>query len=84
MDKFFAFASTGVAKTNAKSSQDGVTPEGRPYKIRYGYAPVRSNPNSREFCKKMEKANKVYRKEDILAMGSRQVNAGFGPRGDRS
>ena len=81
MDKFFAFASTGVAKTNAKSSQDGVTPEGRPYKIRYGYAPKRNNPNSREFCKKMEKANKVYRKEDILAMGSRRVNAGFGPRG---
>ena len=81
MEKFFAFASTGVANTNAKSSQDGVTPEGRPYKIRYGYAPVRSNPDSRSFCQKMETAKKVYRKEDIISMGSRQVNAGFGPNG---
>ena len=81
MEKFFAFASTGTAFPNAKSKQDGVTPEGRIYKVRYGYAPEKAGSNSREFCKKMIGAKKVYRKEDILEMGNRSVNAGFGPQG---
>lgn len=81
MDKFFAFASTGTAFPNAKSSQDGVTPFGRPYKVRYGYSPEQAGSNSREFCKKMIGAKKVYRKEDILEMGSKVVNAGFGKGG---
>ena len=81
MEKFFAFASTGTAFPNAKSKQDGITPEGRPYKVRYGYAPEKAGSNSREFCKKMVSAKKVYRKEDILEMGNRSVNAGFGPQG---
>ena len=67
MEKFFAFASTGTAFPNAKSSQDGVTPFGRPYKVRYGYSPESAGSNSREFCKKMIGAKKVYRKEDIQA-----------------
>jgi hypothetical protein len=37
--------------------------------------------NSREFCKKMVAADKVYRKEDIVRMGSQVVNAGWGARG---
>ena len=88
MEKFFAFASTGTAFPNAKSKQDGVTPEGRPYKVRYGYAPEKAGSNSREFCKKMISAKKVYRKEDIIAMGDKVVNdlsangKGFGPNGD--
>ena len=81
MEKFFAFASTGTAFPNAKSTQDGVTPEGRPYKVRYGYAPEQAGSNSREFCKKMISAKKVYRKEDILEMGNKAVNAGFGVGG---
>ena len=81
MEKFFAFASTGVARPNAGSSQDGVTPSGRPYKVRYGYAPDTFGDNSREFCKKMVNASKVYRKEDILAMKEKAVNKGFGPKG---
>jgi hypothetical protein len=88
MEKFFAFASTGTAFPNAKSTQDGVTPEGRPYKVRYGYAPEQAGSNSREFCKKMIIAKKVYRKEDIQAMSEKVVNEvsangkGFGPNGD--
>jgi hypothetical protein len=35
----------------------------------------------REFCNKMVNANKVYRKEDIIAMESQAVNAGFGVKG---
>ena len=81
MEKFFAFASTGTAFPNAKSSQDGVTPFGRPYKVRYGYSPESAGSNSREFCKKMIGAKKVYRKEDILEMGNKAVNAGFGKGG---
>jgi len=81
MEKFFAFASTGTAFPNAKSSQDGVTPFGRPYKVRYGYSPEQAGSNSREFCKKMVSAKKVYRKEDILSMSTKAVNAGFGVGG---
>jgi hypothetical protein len=77
----YAFASTGAAFPNAKSSQDGVTDEGRRYKVRYAYAPNATKANSREFCKKMVNASKVYRKEDIERMGGQAVNAGFGPEG---
>jgi hypothetical protein len=77
----YAFASTGSAFPNAKSSQDGVTDEGRRYKVRYAYAPESTKANSREFCKKMVNASKVYRKEDIERMGGQAVNAGFGPEG---
>jgi hypothetical protein len=81
MEKFFAFASTGTAFPNSKSKQDGVTPFGRPYKVRYSYSPNQAGSNSREFCKKMISAKKVYRKEDILEMGNKAVNTGFGEGG---
>jgi hypothetical protein len=77
----YAFASTGSAFPNAKSSQDGVTEEGKRYKVRYAYAPEATKANSREFCKNMVSAGKVYRKEDIERMGSQAVNAGFGEGG---
>ena len=77
----YAFASTGSAFPNAKSSQDGVTAEGKRYKVRYAYAPNDTKTNSREFCKKMIAAGKVYRKEDVLRMDGQAVNEGFGPRG---
>jgi hypothetical protein len=77
----YAFASTGSAFPNAKSSQDGVTAEGKRYKVRYAYAPNDTKTNSREFCKKMVSAGKVYRKEDIERMDGQAVNAGFGPQG---
>jgi hypothetical protein len=77
----YAFASTGSAFPNAKSDQDGVTEEGKRYKVRYAYAPETTKTNSREFCKKMVSAGKVYRKEDVLRMSSQAVNAGFGVEG---
>jgi len=77
----YAFASTGSAFPNAKSSQDGVTAEGKRYKVRYAYAPEATKANSREFCKKMVSAGKVYRKEDVLRMDGQAVNEGFGPQG---
>jgi hypothetical protein len=80
----YAFSSTGSAFPNAKSSQDGVTEEGKRYKVRYAYAPESAalqKKNSREFCKKMIAAGKVYRKEDIERMDGQAVNAGFGISG---
>jgi hypothetical protein len=49
------------------------------FKIRYKYA-GNQNPE-REFCAKMMKADKVYRKEDIELAGSKVVNAGLGLKG---
>jgi len=74
-------ASTGSAKSNAKSGQDGENKEGFKYKVRYQYAPLESDGSSREFCNKMVAAKKVYRKEDIIAMSSKSVNPGWGPDG---
>ena len=49
--------------------------------VRYQYAPLKTSADSREFCKKMVSAKKVYRKEDIIKMGDMSVNAGFGEGG---
>tara|TARA_R100000781_G_scaffold113956_1_gene83611 strand:- start:354 stop:2114 length:1761 start_codon:yes stop_codon:yes gene_type:complete len=74
-------ASTGKAIPNAKSDQDEVTNELKAFRVRYQYAPLSTQANSRQFCKKMVAAAKLYRKEDIIAMGNKPVNAGWGPRG---
>lgn len=80
LSKIWNFVSTGTARPNAKSKQD-KTIDGVPYKVRYRYSPLKAGENSREFCKKMVAADKLYRKEDIIAMGSRAVNAGWGEGG---
>jgi len=77
LDKMLGLASTGRANPNAKSDQDEQVDETF-FKVRYQYAPLTTKSNSREFCKKMVSAKKVYRKEDIERMGSQAVNAGFG------
>ena len=49
-------------------------------KVRYKYASTgQAKGESRDFCSMMERANRVYRKEDIEGAGA--VNAGFGPNG---
>lgn len=73
-EKLFQLASTGMANPNAKSSQDG-----QDYIVRYKY--VGSDIPKRDFCRKMIQAGKIYRKEDIIAMENKAVNAGWGPRG---
>jgi hypothetical protein len=80
LDKMVGLASTGRAIPNAKSDQDDSV-ESVQFKVRYQYAPLKTSENSREFCKKMVNAKKIYRKEDILKMGSQPVNAGWGPNG---
>ena len=71
--------STGTANPRAKSEQD-KTIDGFKFITRYRYdGGVKDN--TREFCKKMVAANKVYRKEDIERMSKQAVNAGWGPKG---
>jgi hypothetical protein len=80
LDKMIGLASTGTARPNAKSEQDGEV-EDMKFKVRYQYAPLRTSANSRDFCKKMVSAKKIYRKEDIMSMSRRAVNAGWGKGG---
>ena len=68
-------ASTGTARPNANSSQDGEN-----FIVRYKYVGNISK-DTREFCSKMVTAKKVYRKEDIIQLDNRVVNAGWGPEG---
>lgn len=63
--------STGTARPNASSEQDGKL-----FKSRYRYG-GNASPE-RDFCKKMMSANKLYRKEDIQMMSQKNVNPGFG------
>ena len=80
LDKMIGLASTGTARPNANSEQDGEV-EDMKFKVRYQYAPLKTQSNSREFCKKMVNAKKIYRKEDITQMSTRVVNAGWGLNG---
>ena len=85
LDKMLKLTSTGRAYPNAKSEQDGTSKQqsqqGVEFLVRYTYSPKKVNANSREFCRKMVAADKVYRKEDILRMSNKVVNAGFGKGG---
>jgi hypothetical protein len=82
--------STGSAKPYRESEQDGKTKAGKllgyTFLVRYKYAPERTTKRkganvSRDFCREMIKAKKVYRKEDIVAMGSQAVNPDFAGKG---
>jgi hypothetical protein len=80
---YYEFATTGSAYPNRKSGQDQRSKqekyENDIYRVRYRYAGKASG--EREFCRKMIKAGKIYRKEDIIAMGNRAVNPGWGKGG---
>ena len=85
LSKIINLVSTGRAYPNARSSQDEKIKENF-FKVRYYYFPKNNaggKTNSpRAFCKAMVSANKLYRKEDIIRMTDRPVNAGWGPKGD--
>ena len=78
-------ASTGTARPNARSSQDGTNKSDNEfYKVRYVYTKdnfLKQEGETRDFCRQMMSTKKIYRKEDILQMGNRAVNPGWGPRG---
>jgi hypothetical protein len=88
LDKMIGLASTGTARPNAKSSQDGESDDMK-FKVRYQYSPLKETMKegknvSRSFCQKMIKDKKIYRKEDIMQMSTKSVNAGWGPKGSNS
>lgn len=65
LDKQIQMASVPKGRATAPSKLDGETKEGLRYLVRYQYAPLSVKNDSREFCKKMVRAKKVYRKEDL-------------------
>ena len=69
-----ALASVPSSFPNVKSEQDTSL-----FKIRYKY--MGNQTPEREFCAKMMKASKVYRKEDIDLANTKIVNAGLGLKG---
>lgn len=75
-DAMWTFARVPSSNPAGKSGQDTDL-----IKVRYKYAPDIVGDNTREFCRKMIRAGKVYRKEDIMAASGRAVNPGWGPRG---
>jgi len=75
-DAMWAFASVPSSNPNGKSEQDTEI-----IKVRYTYAPNSTQESSRDFCKQMVNAGKVYRKEDIEAASLRAVNPGLGANG---
>jgi len=74
-DALWAFATPVPGDSKRKSEMDNDI-----VRIRYKYDGKISD-NSRDFCKQMIRARKVWRKEDILAAGNLAVNPGFGPNG---
>ena len=83
MNEKLELASTGRAIPSRKSEQDGLSKKSFDYfRVRYVYANdnflENKSGSKRDFCKKMEAAKKLYRKEDIINMGKIPVNAGFG------
>jgi hypothetical protein len=76
LSKAWEFVTTGVARPDLQSSQDGKL-----FASRYRYS-GETTVKSREFCKKMTTANKLYRKEDIKLMSQKaSTNPGWGPKG---
>jgi len=76
LDALWTFARVPSSNPAGKSDQDTDL-----IKVRYAYAPDTADSKSREFCKKMVAAGKVYRKEDIEGASQRAVNPGWGPGG---
>ena len=80
-NEMLPLTSTGTAKPDSKSEQDKGL-----FKVRYRYAGTLTKNKkgqvvTRPFCEAMLKAKKIYRKEDILSMDKKKVNAGWGPNG---
>ena len=83
MEEKVQLASTGRAIPSRKSEQDGLSKKSGDYfRVRYVYANdnflTNKSGSKRDFCRKMEAAKKLYRKEDIINMGEKAVNPGFG------
>jgi hypothetical protein len=79
LSKMLDLASTIIARPNSKSSQDKNI-DGIKFITRYKYSG--DAIGEREFCNRMLKADKLYRKEDIKQTSSNEVNPGQGHNGN--
>ena len=79
LSKMLDLASTIIARPNSKSSQDKNI-DGIKFITRYKYSG--DLIGEREFCNRMLKADKLYRKEDIKQTSSNEVNPGQGHNGN--
>jgi hypothetical protein len=80
LSKIWKFVtSTGTARPNIKDKEQDKVIDGVQFITRYVYSGDLTG--EREFCSKMLRAKKVYRKEDIIAMEKQVVNEGFGKGG---
>ena len=80
LSKMWKFiTSTGTARPNIKDKEQDKVIDGVQFITRYVYSG--NLTGEREFCQKMLRADKVYRKEDIVNMESQVVNSGFGKGG---
>ena len=80
LSKIVNLVCTGDARPNITSKQD-KTIDGIKFVVRYKYVGSVVTGETREFCKQMISANKIYRKEDIIRMETQIVNAGWGAKG---
>lgn len=69
-----------AVKSNFDSKSEQDTPL---FKVRYKYK-GETKADSREFCRKMVSADRVYRFEDLDAAEALPVNPGFGPGGSNN
>jgi hypothetical protein len=79
LSKIVNLVSTGEARPNITSAQDKIIKQLK-FIVRYKYVGA-IDEKTRPFCTQMISANKVYRKEDIVAMKDVAVNEGWGPKG---
>jgi|TARA_R110002020_G_scaffold172782_2_gene363242 hypothetical protein len=82
----YEFATVPKADRDGKSEQDGWSNKvSKFFKVRYKYdrdsALTNKSGTRREFCRKMIGANRLYKKEDLIALDKKRVNPGFGPKG---
>jgi hypothetical protein len=87
-DNNIELASAVSATPNKRSSQDGVNKSYNDYyKVRYVYATdnflTNKSGTSREFCRDMVAAKKIYTKEDLVNANSLTLNPGFGIDGKK-
>tara|TARA_R100001460_G_scaffold28282_1_gene56677 strand:+ start:4886 stop:7195 length:2310 start_codon:yes stop_codon:yes gene_type:complete len=86
LQKVVNLVRTGDAYKNRKSDQDGTSKQDPSLRflVRYQYAPLKKQKDTRDFCNAMVNAKKIYRKEDIIALTDKPVNKGFGKGGSNT
>ena len=83
LNEKYEFATVPKDDRDGKSEQDGWSNKvSKFFKVRYKYdrdsALTNKSGTKREFCRKMMAANKLYKKEDLVALRNKPVNPGFG------